>query len=217
MKKNRGAAFEEKTYRRLVKTARAFLKIAFDIEVHGRENIPQSGGFILASNHLSFFDPVMLCAFCERTCFFMAKSELFEKPFLGPFIRKMNAFPVKRGTSDKAALGFAERVIEQGKVLGIFPEGKRTEDFKPIKPKNGVAYLAKKARADVLPVSIHRNKGEIFRPDVVIRFGRPIAFESLGLDGEYKAHKIREAAKTIMDSIVELWEIDEKRKTQNEN
>lgn len=217
MKKDRDAAFEEKTYRKLIKTARALLKIVFDIEVHGQENIPQNGGFILAANHMSFFDPVMLCAFCNRTCFFMAKSELFEKPFLGTFIRKMNAFPVKRGTSDKAALGFAEKIIKQGKVLGIFPEGKRTADFKPIKPKNGVAYLAKKAKADVLPVSIHRNKGEIFRPDVVIRFGELIDYESLGLEGEYKPQKIRSAAKLIMDSIAALWKTDEEKETQNEN
>ncbi|MGN1418579.1 MAG: lysophospholipid acyltransferase family protein [Acutalibacteraceae bacterium] len=216
MKSDFSEPFESRIYNPLKKAAKALLRIGFDITCVGEENIPENGGFVLAANHLSFFDPVMLVAFCPRTCHFMAKSDLFEKPFLGSLIKSMNAFPVKRGISDKRALSFAEKIINNGWVLGIFPEGTRSKDFRPQQAKNGVAYLARKTKADVLPVSIHRSKGEFFRPDVVIRFGEIIKNDKLGFENEYNPKQIRNAAKMIMDNICSLWKTDEKE-NENEN
>ncbi|MCM1364863.1 MAG: 1-acyl-sn-glycerol-3-phosphate acyltransferase [Faecalibacterium sp.] len=199
---------ETKFYDLMKPAAKAALKFRFDLNCDGIQNIPEEGGFIIAANHVHFFDAVMIVAYCPRTCHFMAKSDLFSKPVLGSFLKKMNSFPVKRGTSDKNALEFAEKIISNGWILGIFPEGTRSKTFVPQKAKNGVAYLAKKTGADVLPVSIYRtpNKKSL-RPKVSLRFGEIIKNETFGFDEEYKSQQIRSAANLIMDKINALWNL----------
>ncbi|MCM1544843.1 MAG: 1-acyl-sn-glycerol-3-phosphate acyltransferase [Ruminococcus sp.] len=193
-------------YDRMKPAAKAALKLLFDLTCDGTENIPAQGGFIIAANHVHFFDPVMIIANCQRTCHFMAKSDLFSRPIFGSFLKAMNAFPVKRGTSDKNALEFAEKIINNGWVLGIFPEGTRSKSFAPQKAKNGVAYIARRTKADVLPVSIYRTPGKrSIRPKVSLRFGEIIPNEDFGFTEEYSSQQIRSAAKLIMERINELW------------
>lgn len=182
------------------------LPLFYNVKCYGRKNIPKSSKLILASNHISIVDPVMILVKCPRTVHFMAKSELFTNPFLNIFFRNMNAFPVKRGKSDNTALSYAIKILENPWVFGIFPEGGTSKDLLPKKAKSGVAYIAKISGADVLPVSIYKESGKkTLRPKITLRFGNVIKNEELGFSENTSPAKLKEASNIIMDKIVELW------------
>lgn len=197
---------ERQSYYFFRSLARELMKFRYDLRYEGVENLPQEGSFIIAANHITFIDPVMIIAGCPRQCHFMAKSELFTKPVFAEFLAFMNAFPVRRESSDMRALSFAQKIINKGWILGIFPEGARSKDMTPKKTRNGAAYLAFKTGADIVPVGLVRDpsyKG--LRPTVSVRFGKLIKNEELGFGEDYSPKQIREAAKTIMNEIVGLW------------
>ena len=206
MKFDFSAPRESRLYNVFRPLAKGFISLRFCVTSFGEENIPEKGAFILAANHISALDPVMIISHCPRTLHFMAKDELFKNPVFASFLKKMNVFPVKRQTSDKRALEFAKRIISSGWVLGIFPEGSRIKDASPKRAKNGVSYLAAKTKADVLPVSIYKAPGEKkLRPHITIRFGKIIKNSELGFSEEYSQQKIRESSEKIMSAITALW------------
>ena len=98
------------------------------IKIVGAENIPASGPVILAPNHRAHVDPPFLSLITRRQVFFMAKEELFSVPVLRQIITGVGAFPVKRGTADRAALKHAAHLLKAGQAVLIFPEGTRSED-----------------------------------------------------------------------------------------
>ena len=206
MKFDFSAPRESRLYNVFRPLAKGFISLRFCVNSFGEENIPEKGAFILAANHISALDPVMIISHCPRTLHFMAKDELFKNPVFASFLKKMNVFPVKRQTSDKRALEFAKRIISSGWALGIFPEGSRIKDAIPKRAKNGVSYLAAKTKADVLPVSIYKALGEKrLRPHITIRFGKLIKNSELGFSDEYSQQKIRESSEKIMSAITALW------------
>lgn len=206
MKFDFSAPRESRLYNVFRPLAKGFISLRFCVTSFGEENIPEKGAFILAANHISALDPVMIISHCPRTLHFMAKDELFKNPVFASFLKKMNVFPVKRQTSDKRALEFAKRIISSGWALGIFPEGSRIKDAIPKRAKNGVSYLAAKTKADVLPVSIYKAPGEKkLRPHITIRFGKLIKNSELGFSDEYSQQKIRESSEKIMSAITALW------------
>ena len=206
MKFDFSAPRESRLYNVFRPLAKGFISLRFCVTSFGEENIPEKGAFILAANHISALDPVMIISRCPRTLHFMAKDELFKNPVFASFLKKMNVFPVKRQTSDKRALEFAKRIISSGWVLGIFPEGSRIKDASPKRAKNGVSYLAAKTKADVLPVSIYKAPGvRKLRPQITIRFGKLIKNSELGFSEEYSQQKIRESSEKIMSAITALW------------
>ena len=136
-----------------------------------------------------------------------AKKELFENKLVGYLFSKMNGFPVARGSGDIKALDYAARVVREGHVLGIFPEGTRSKDCKPKCAKRGVAVIARAAKADVLPVSIYTETDMSRGVKLTVRFGELIPFEKLGIGGDdCTKQKLTEAANYIMEEIVRLWE-----------
>lgn len=206
MKFDFSAPRESRLYDVFRPLAKGFISLRYCVTSFGEENIPEKGAFILAVNHISALDPVMIISRCPRTLHFMAKDELFKNPVFASFLKKMNVFPVKRQTSDKRALEFAKRIISSGWVLGIFPEGSRIKDASPKRAKNGVSYLAAKTKADVLPVSIYKAPGvRKLRPQITIRFGKLIKNSELGFSEEYSQQKIRESSEKIMSAITALW------------
>lgn len=206
MKFDFSAPRESRLYDVFRPLAKGFISLRYCVTSFGEENIPQKGAFILAANHISALDPVMIISRCPRTLHFMAKDELFKNPVFASFLKKMNVFPVKRQTSDKRALEFAKRIISSGWALGIFPEGSRIKDAIPKRAKNGVSYLAAKTKADVLPVSIYKAPGvRKLRPQITIRFGKLIKNSELGFSEEYSQQKIRESSEKIMSAITALW------------
>ena len=184
-------------------------KLLFFFKVNGRENIPENGGFILCSNHLSNFDPVLLALSQKRQIFYMAKAELFKNKFFGALIRKLGAFPVERGAGDGKAIEMAESIIKDEKMLGIFIEGTRSKTGEFLRPKSGAAIIAHQMKATVIPVCItpKNQKIKVFQR-VKIRFGKPLTPEELGLNGEAGPEVYRTAARRIMSEIQSLREID---------
>ena len=181
--------------------------LRYKVNYIGRENIPQDGGFIIACNHQSGVDPIILGRGVKRTIHFMAKEELFENEALGIFIKHLNAFPVRRGQGDTTAVEFAEDIVRNGYVLGIFPEGTRSKDFKPARGKSGTALIAKTTGADVLPVSIYTSDRYKKGTRLTVRFGKLIKNEEFGFTEEpHSAKELKDATKRIMGDITSLWE-----------
>jgi len=126
----------------------------FQGRIYGQENVPLSGRLIVVANHASDFDPPILASCVGRPVAFMAKEELFRVPLLGPFIRLYGAYPVKRGSGDRAALRSAIQAIAGGWAVGLFIEGTRTPDARIHNPKLGAALIAAKTNSPLLPVSV---------------------------------------------------------------
>ena len=123
----------------------------YRLEYEGLENIPENGGFILCSNHISMYDPILVAIRVKPQCFFMAKEELFRFKPLAFLIRALGAFPVSRGKGDTGAIEKAAEIVESGGVLAIFPEGHRSKDGKLLKLKSGAVVVASMTGADLLP------------------------------------------------------------------
>jgi 1-acyl-sn-glycerol-3-phosphate acyltransferase len=128
------------------------MRIWFRMRVEGREHVPAEGPVILASNHRSNLDPVLLASAVKRPVAFMAKAELFVGP-LGWIMRWIGQFPVRRGGIDREALRRTDAVLARGSMLGLFPEGTRGDGrFSAVHP--GLAYIVVRQRCPVLPVAI---------------------------------------------------------------
>lgn len=160
----------------------------FGYRVIGREKERAEGGYIVCANHVSATDAIALCyAFRKNQVCFMAKKELFKIPVLAPLIKMLGAFPIDRSGSDVGAIKSAVRLVEEGRCLGIFPQGHRYpgEDPRATKTKNGMALIATKTKADIVPCYIWRknNRFRLFRRTYII-IGDTVTFESLGYDHE---------------------------------
>ncbi|MBW7473469.1 1-acyl-sn-glycerol-3-phosphate acyltransferase [Paenibacillus oenotherae] len=158
----------------LYKVCRGLLRflyaIFFRFEAHGIENIPATGPVVLASNHISVFDPPTVGIKLDRKVQFMAKAELFKIPLFGPLIRNVGAFPVKRGGVSKDAIRSAISLLEAGGIMGIFPEG--TRGAGDGMGKKGAAMIALRSKSTVVPCAIIGQYG-LFRK-MRIYYGKPI-------------------------------------------
>ncbi|HEV2104651.1 MAG TPA: lysophospholipid acyltransferase family protein [Candidatus Eisenbacteria bacterium] len=120
-------------------------------EVRGREQVPREGGLILASNHVSFWDPPVVGTAAMRELHFLAKEELFRTPLLGPLIRAYNGLPIRRGVADLSGLSRAMDVLRSGAALIMFPEGSRMRDGELHPARPGVGMLAVSTGARIVP------------------------------------------------------------------
>jgi 1-acyl-sn-glycerol-3-phosphate acyltransferase len=123
-------------------------------EVTGKENVPATGGVLLVANHTSYADPPIVGTASPRPVHFMAKAELFDIPLLGSFIARAHSFPVRRGVGDSAALRRGVRLLKEGKVLLIFPEGTRSLDGRLMAFERGASFVALASGAAVVPIAI---------------------------------------------------------------
>ena len=200
--------YEKKEDRSFYKIAVPFIKALanaqFRLKIIGSENIPkEKGRLILACNHISFADPAVLISCFPYSIHFIAKSELFENPVIAFFLSNLNAFPVRRGLSDRDAIKYACDILGKDKILGIFPEGRRVRSAVPEKAKRGVAFIARRTGADVLPVCLYLDpREEVLRPRITVRFGRVLKNAELFADGK----SLGEVSDCIMDNIEKLWE-----------
>ncbi|GLG00833.1 1-acyl-sn-glycerol-3-phosphate acyltransferase [Alicyclobacillus hesperidum subsp. aegles] len=149
----------------------AFFRLCYRIRVEGLEHVPRSGGIIIASNHLSNLDPPLLGVMVPRYIRFMGKAELFQIAMLRALFSALGGFPIQRGRIDKQGIRKAISIVEEGGCLVMFPEGHRskTGQLGPLMP--GVASIARKSNATVVPTGIvgpYRLFGR-----VTIRFGEP--------------------------------------------
>lgn len=155
---------------------RAMFSTVFRARVRGIENVPSSGPLIVASNHLSYFDPPALC-YCPRRIRFMAKQELFGIPLLAPLIRTLGAYPVDRHGSPQAAIKRSLSILKEGGAIGIFPEGTRNPDGSAA-AQMGMALLAAWSSANVVPTCILGGDRVGRLGPFEIAFGAPMALSS---------------------------------------
>ena len=146
-------------------------RLLYGMRTVNASGFPMDETVIVASNHTSLIDPVLLGVTLKKPLYFMAKAELFKfKPF-GALIRKLGAFPVKRGRRDNDATERAEELIAQGKTFALFPQGTRMpRREEPDDARPGVALFASHSGAGVLPVYIYNRKGKarIFSRNVIV-------------------------------------------------
>ncbi|GAP97708.1 lysophospholipid acyltransferase family protein [Leptolyngbya sp. NIES-2104] len=131
--------------------------------IYGAENVPKQGRLLVVSNHASDFDPPLLSCAIGRPVAYMAKEELFKVPVLKQAITAYGAYPVKRGTGDRAAMKAAMASVESGWATGVFLDGTRTADGRIADPKLGAAWIAAKTNSPLIPVSLWGTH-EIFKP-----------------------------------------------------
>jgi 1-acyl-sn-glycerol-3-phosphate acyltransferase len=194
---------------------RPLFRLLFSAEYHGLENVPENGSVIIAGNHPSYLDPALVMLPVRRPVRFMAWDALFNIPLFGRLIRALGAFPVDlRKGKGEAAYRQAVRVLESGDILGIFPEGGRSEWGVMGELRNGVARLAIETGAPIVPVTI----GGAFRAwpkwkllpkpaKIVVRFHRPIYLEdedrrSRGDDRDFHQQVMQLVAVEINRSLI---------------
>jgi 1-acyl-sn-glycerol-3-phosphate acyltransferase len=151
------------------------LKPIYRFDIRGLEHFPKTGGVLICSNHIDALDPPVVGITAPRPVHFMAKEELFNMPILKPLLPKLNAFPVKRGLSDREALRKALALLKNGDVMGLFPEGTRSKDGKLGKGFSGAGFFALKGEADVVPCAII-GPYKPFKPLKVV-YGEPILMQ----------------------------------------
>ncbi|MCQ6558055.1 lysophospholipid acyltransferase family protein [Paenibacillus mendelii] len=173
--------------------------VLFRFEASGLENIPATGPVVLCSNHISLLDPTTVGTKVSRKVHYMAKAELFNVPLFGSFIRELGAFPVKRGGVSKEAIRSAIALLQEGGVMGIFPEGTRNASASGM-GKKGAAMIAMRSQATVIPVAIIGNY-RIFSK-MKIRYGQPIDLTAFIQDSS--SDVLDRVTDAIMENIREM-------------
>lgn len=158
-----------------------FFKLVYNIKREGTENIPRSGKYIYAGNHVSMFDPLLVSFAVGKPIVYMAKKELFEgKNFLSWMIKRLGAFSVNRQKPEIATFKTVKEVFKTKWDMGIFPQGGIKENKKIENIERGFVAIAKNAKADIIPVSIIGFEGYTKKPfsqNVRIKIGTPISYE----------------------------------------
>lgn len=178
--------------------ARLLAIVFFRLRAFGRKNIPDDSGVVLASNHQSYLDPVLIGLPLARPVYFLARKELFEfNRFFGWFLRNLHAIPLERRTFDSTGLREAIEILQKGGLLVVFPEGTRTSDGKIGKIQKGIGLLGLKANVPLIPTLINgtyqswprQHKLPIRFKPVSIRFNKPVWLD-----------------KTNISDLVNYWE-----------
>lgn len=154
-------------------------RLLWGVKSRGADGVPSHGPVVIACNHISNWDPVLVGAACPRELHFLAKEELFRNRLFGGLIRAVNAIPVRRGALDRRALGLALDVLKRGGVLLMFPEGTRSKSGELGEARPGVGYIASAGRAVIVPAAIAGShqlaRAFVRRTRVRVVFGEPFA------------------------------------------
>ena len=191
-------------YKALKVVVRAIFFTLFRVKIIGKENLKIEGKAIMYANHVAAIDPIFLHCMVDRMPRFMGKQEAFKNPLLRWIITRLGAFPVDREHTDLKAVKTAFRVLSEGHILGIFPEGRRTTDGKmgPFMP--GAAMIAVRTNAPMIPIYISRRMKLFCRTYFVV--GKPFYVRDR-LTGVTDAHDTAaEATRIVRDEIIKLKE-----------
>jgi 1-acyl-sn-glycerol-3-phosphate acyltransferase len=188
--------------------AKGLLSILLKIKgykIHGLENLPGDGPVIIACNHISLWDPIIVGCALPRQVSFMAKEELFENPILGRIVSGLGAFPVKRGQGDISAIRKSIGVLKDGNVLGIFPEGTRSKSGDIQEAMAGIALIMEKSQAPILPVKVYGSKGLLKQKkgNIGITVGKPIYSQKLPVPPDVENRRIW-LANEIMKAVSQI-------------
>jgi len=183
------------------------LRLIYRPRARGLQNIPRTGGFILAANHISFVDSLFMPLVCPRPVVFLGKADYFESWRTRWFFKAANVIPVQRegGSAGEAAILAGIQALKEGRAVGIYPEGTRSPDGRLYRGKTGVARMALEAGVPVIPISI-RGTEDVMPLDskvprlsgrVVVEFGKPLVF-----DRYYDRPKDRFVLRSVTDEIM---------------
>jgi len=185
------------------------LKIFWRMEIIGIENLPESGGLIIASNHVSYLDPAVLVASLNRKIYFITKKEVFKNTFVSFILKSLNAFSVDRENVDMLAFKKAINILREEKVLGIFPEGTRSSNGELQELKLGAIKIAMKTGVPILPVGIigtHKIYPRgikfpiLFKHKIIVKYGAPQYLNKLKLKNKiYQKEELNLLGKKIKE------------------
>ena len=192
-----------------------YLKFYHRVEVMNSAYLPKEGGGVIASNHLSHLDGIIINAVTayhtRRKINFLAAEDVYNKNFLFKFLCDLaNCIPVKRSTSDRVALLKVIKLLKDDKLVGLFPEGQRSRDGNIGEAKMGVAIMAIKSGTPIIPLAISGTfeafprKTKMIKPvKVKLKFGKPLKFE---IEKKPSKERIQEVKNEIMYEIGNLYD-----------
>ena len=179
---------------------RVYMRIAFNVKIEGIENVPEEGALI-APNHISNYDPLLVVGFCPIKLRIMAKAELFKNIFLKWFFTAIGAFPVDRGNADITAIKTAMRILKKDEKLLVFPHGTRIKPGADEPIKEGVLLIALKARKNIVPAYISGTYG--FRHKIVLSIGEPFDLSPY-FDARLTPSELKELADKVWSAMKAL-------------
>jgi len=185
------------------------------IKTKGENNLIKESSLILAANHVSYLDPIVLGVAVRRQIHFIAKKEVFNIPILGFIIRSLGAIPVDRKKANPVSIKKSFLVLKKGNILGIFPEGARSMNGELLEFNIGLIKIALKTKSPIIPVGINgtfsiyppKAKFPSFfkRENIYINFGEPIYLDNTrAKDIKYQKESlllIKEKIKELANSI----------------
>jgi len=187
-----------------------FYRLGGGFRSYGRENIPETGGVIFAPIHLSHTDPPAVACGCNRRLRFMSKAEMFDHKFLGWLIGSLGAYRVNRADGDTESVRTTIDLLNSGEAVLVFPEGTRGDGTTMLPIARGVAMLAKKTNAKIVPVGLIGTVDKLPKGAAIPRFkrvtvvyGEPFTYAEVCHDSSEK--KNRETfARVLADRICAL-------------
>lgn len=201
-------------YRMTCKFLNVGLRLCNQIQVYGVQNVPKTGGVIIASNHASYLDPPAIGASSRRMrmTHFMARASLFRNPLMGAWLHRCGVIPLDRDKGDVKAMKTSISLLKDGACVALFPEGTRSPDGALQEPKPGVGFLVAKGQAPVVPVYVHgsydawsKHADGLKRRPISVVFGQLITQEEIqGLGKGRAAYPL--IGELIMKRIAELKE-----------
>jgi 1-acyl-sn-glycerol-3-phosphate acyltransferase len=183
-------------------------KVAFDFKVYGRENLIEDGAAILASNHQSYLDPPCIGMACRNDIYYLARNTLYQRPLIGPLLKRLNTVPVDRDRGDVSSIKAIIRLLRSGHRVIIFPEGTRSSDGNLQPARAGLGMIIAKTLAPVVPVRVFgsfealpRVGGLKLRPVSVV-VGKPMRFSEDELKGDRDVYQ--KLSNQVMEKIASL-------------
>ena len=179
-----------------------FYKVFYKVTVINGEKIENAKGVVISGNHLSNHDPLLFPAFFDKKIRFIAKEELFKIPFIKQSLKATGAIPIKRGTFDRAAINSSIKLLKEGEVVGVFPEGTRShsKELDLGQSHNGASFIATRAKTKIIPFAIIPSKNFKLFSEIKIVVGDEIDATSLKEEG--KSHD--EITAILMQAISDI-------------
>jgi 1-acyl-sn-glycerol-3-phosphate acyltransferase len=207
----RKPAYSPVAYRGLLRLGRVLLRAWFGVKVDASGLVPSTGPLIVAANHSSFVDPVLLGCFSPRPVRFMMIRQFWEMPVIGWMAAVCGAFPVDEAGVARESVRNAKGVLLDGDVMGIFPEGGRSRDGRFLTPKPGAIILAMREGVPIVPAGISgafeawpaSRALPRFRRRLTLRFGEPFT-DHLSLQYPRDKERVPELTRHLMDRIAGL-------------
>jgi 1-acyl-sn-glycerol-3-phosphate acyltransferase len=180
---------------------RKYFLLFYKVKVTGLDNIPLSGGLIIACNHLSNFDPPLAGGFAglRRDSIYFVKKELMSVPLLGRLFKSLDFIPVdrKKPGGDLSALKAALKIVKKGESLFIFPEGTRSKTGRPGRAKPGIGFLLYYSGALILPVKVKHTDKLPFTRSISVTYGEPFKIEPDA------SRKVKEQFQDFADKVMQ--------------